>query len=368
MTAYLTRLYGPLTQLSNVNVDVMTALVSLRAALRGARPRADDRRADGRRDPAARPSARSSSTHVDFTLPDRRGGLPGLARGGGRPGETGAPPVLHDITFRVEPGRWSPWSVRAGPARRPSPRSSRGSTTSPAGRPHQRTRRARRDPATRRHRVGVVTQDAHLFHDTMRANLLYARPDATEAELKRGARRGPGRSTSSRACPTGSTRSSASAATGSRGARSSAWRSPGYCSRRRRSSSSTRRRRTSTRSPRRRSSRPSGRARRPDLAGHRPPTLDGPRCRPVLVIDEGRIVERGTHDDLILPGRPLRRALPDPVPPAKFPAGRAPRRRRRALVGWRIRYGPGPAVEQLATSERPAHSVCGPADTSGQLT
>ena len=31
--------------------------------------------------------------------------------------------------------------------------------------------------------VGVVTQDAHLFHETIRANLLYARPGATEAEL-----------------------------------------------------------------------------------------------------------------------------------------------------------------------------------------
>jgi ATP-binding cassette subfamily B protein len=31
--------------------------------------------------------------------------------------------------------------------------------------------------------VGVVTQEAHLFHDTVRANLLYARPDATEDEL-----------------------------------------------------------------------------------------------------------------------------------------------------------------------------------------
>ena len=31
--------------------------------------------------------------------------------------------------------------------------------------------------------IGVVTQDAHMFHDTIRANLLYARPDATEAEL-----------------------------------------------------------------------------------------------------------------------------------------------------------------------------------------
>jgi ATP-binding cassette subfamily B protein len=32
-------------------------------------------------------------------------------------------------------------------------------------------------------RVGVVSQDAHLFHDTVRANLLYARPTATEAQL-----------------------------------------------------------------------------------------------------------------------------------------------------------------------------------------
>ena len=31
--------------------------------------------------------------------------------------------------------------------------------------------------------VGVVTQDAHLFHDTIRTNLLYARPTATEAEV-----------------------------------------------------------------------------------------------------------------------------------------------------------------------------------------
>ena len=37
--------------------------------------------------------------------------------------------------------------------------------------------------------VGVVPQDAHLFHDTIRANLLYARPSATENELIEGAGR-----------------------------------------------------------------------------------------------------------------------------------------------------------------------------------
>jgi ATP-binding cassette subfamily B protein len=31
--------------------------------------------------------------------------------------------------------------------------------------------------------VGVVTQDAHLFHDTLRANLVFAKPDATDAEI-----------------------------------------------------------------------------------------------------------------------------------------------------------------------------------------
>src|SRR6185436_3495484 len=36
--------------------------------------------------------------------------------------------------------------------------------------------------------VGVVTQDAHLFHDTIRANLRYARPGATDAELERACR------------------------------------------------------------------------------------------------------------------------------------------------------------------------------------
>ncbi|KUN58401.1 ABC transporter [Streptomyces canus] len=45
--------------------------------------------------------------------------------------------------------------------------------------------------ASLRQTIGVVTQDAHLFHDTIRANLLYARPDADEDELVtacRGAR------------------------------------------------------------------------------------------------------------------------------------------------------------------------------------
>jgi ATP-binding cassette subfamily B protein len=37
--------------------------------------------------------------------------------------------------------------------------------------------------ASLRDTIGVVSQDAHMFHDTIRANLLYARPEATEEQL-----------------------------------------------------------------------------------------------------------------------------------------------------------------------------------------
>ena len=40
--------------------------------------------------------------------------------------------------------------------------------------------------------VGVVTQDAHLFHDTIRANLAYARPEATEERVAGRPGRGAG--------------------------------------------------------------------------------------------------------------------------------------------------------------------------------
>jgi ATP-binding cassette subfamily B protein len=39
-----------------------------------------------------------------------------------------------------------------------------------------------------RDRIGVVTQDAHLFHDTIRANLLYAKPDATDDQIRNALR------------------------------------------------------------------------------------------------------------------------------------------------------------------------------------
>ena len=80
--------------------------------------------------------------------------------------------------------------------------------------------------------VGYVTQDAHMFHDTIRANLLYARPGADRRRDLGRARGGAGRRPRARAARRASTRSSVTAATGSPAASASGWPSPGCCSRR----------------------------------------------------------------------------------------------------------------------------------------
>ena len=92
--------------------------------------------------------------------------------------------LLHDLSFRIEPGQMV---ALVGP-------SGAGKTTIAGlvSRLYDATGGtvllADTDVRTAtiqsvRERVGVVSQDAHLFHDTLRANLRYARPDATDDEL-----------------------------------------------------------------------------------------------------------------------------------------------------------------------------------------
>jgi ATP-binding cassette subfamily B protein len=93
--------------------------------------------------------------------------------------------VLHDISFRIAPGHLV---ALVGP-------SGAGKTTithlvprlydaqSGAVRINGTdVRELQLDSLNRR--IGVVTQDGHLFHDTIRANLLYARPDATDEQIR----------------------------------------------------------------------------------------------------------------------------------------------------------------------------------------
>ena len=184
LAAYLTRLYGPLTALSNVQIDVMTALVSFDRVFEvlDLPPMIVD-------SPDARPVPPGPATiefdHVDFRYPTRRGGVAGLARVGRRARHHGVR-ARSCSTCRSgsSPARWWPWSGPSGA----------GKTTISQLLPRLYDvqsgairingldiRQATLESLAAT--VGVVTQDAHLFHETIRDNLLYARPDATEAEL-----------------------------------------------------------------------------------------------------------------------------------------------------------------------------------------
>ncbi|WP_322759242.1 ABC transporter ATP-binding protein [Frankia sp. Cr2] len=183
LTSYLSRLYGPLTQLSNVNVDVMTALVSFERVFEvlDLTPAIADR-------PDAVDLPRGSATvefdDVGFGYPAADevslASLESVAILDRRVPE----PVLHHISFRIAPGELV---ALVGP-------SGAGKTTISQLVPRMydaRTGTVRvgghdvRDVTLRslRDAVGVVTQDAHLFHDTIRANLVYARPEASEEQM-----------------------------------------------------------------------------------------------------------------------------------------------------------------------------------------
>jgi ATP-binding cassette, subfamily B, bacterial len=193
----LTRLYGPITSLSNVQVNVMTALVSFDRVfevldlqpLIAERPdalplRITERNGHGTgaglapdiefdqvsfRYPAAGEVSLASLESIALPAPEKTGA---------------SQPVLTEVSFVAPAGKLT---ALVGP-------SGAGKTTIT----HLVSRLY--DPVSGAVRiggqdirdvtleslhdvVGVVTQDAHLFHDTIRSNLLYARPEATEQEL-----------------------------------------------------------------------------------------------------------------------------------------------------------------------------------------
>ena len=183
LTAYLNRLYGPLTALSNVQVDIMTALVSFDRVFEvlDLQPMVAEK-AGAAAIPAG--PATIEFDHVDFSYPRAEevslASLESVAVLDQAPSQE----VLYDVSFVARPGQLI---ALVGP-------SGAGKTTISNLIPRLYDVRAgaiRIDGIDVRdatldsiHRViGVVTQDAHLFHDTIRANLLYAKPDATPEQL-----------------------------------------------------------------------------------------------------------------------------------------------------------------------------------------
>jgi len=196
LTALLARLYGPITALSNVQVDVMTALVSFDRVFevldlkpliqekRGAVQLRTSAPAAGGRPgsapaidfqhvsfhyPAASEVSLASLESIAHAVPERAGSVQ---------------PVLRRVTFQAPPGQLT---ALVGP-------SGAGKTTIT----HLVSRLYDPDEGavliggqdlrdvtldSLHDAVGVVTQDAHMFHDTIRTNLSYARPEATEADL-----------------------------------------------------------------------------------------------------------------------------------------------------------------------------------------
>jgi ATP-binding cassette subfamily B protein len=183
LTAYLNRLYGPLTALSNVQIDIMTALVSFDRVFEvlDLPPMIAEK-------PDAVPIPRGPATiefdHVDFRYPAAEEVSLASLESVAVLERTNNQQVLFDVTFTAKPGQLM---ALVGP-------SGAGKTTLSHLVPRLYDVRAGavringvdvRDAtlASIRAITGVVTQDAHLFHETIRSNLLYAKPDATDVEL-----------------------------------------------------------------------------------------------------------------------------------------------------------------------------------------
>jgi ATP-binding cassette, subfamily B, bacterial len=183
LVSYLARLYAPLVGLSNIQVSVMTALVSFERVFEvlDLPPMIQEK-------PGAisipQGAARVSFDHVYFRYPAASEVSLASLESVAVPDKTPEKMVLHDITFTVEPGQLV---ALVGP-------SGAGKTTITQLIPRLYdvqsgavlidgidVRDAKLDSLYQR--IGVVTQDAHLFHDTIRANLLYAKPDASDAEI-----------------------------------------------------------------------------------------------------------------------------------------------------------------------------------------
>ena len=184
LVGLLAQLYGPLTALSNVRVDVMTALVSFDRVFEvlDLQPMVRDK-PDARQLPAGPLSV--AFDHVTFSYPTAAqvslASLESVAR---EETATGGVDVLSDVSFVVEAGTLT---ALVGP-------SGAGKTTVSAllTRLYDTTGGSVliggndvRDVTltSLQQAIGVVTQDAHMFHDSIEANLSYARPGSSAAEL-----------------------------------------------------------------------------------------------------------------------------------------------------------------------------------------
>ena len=184
ITALLAQLYGPLTALSNVRVDVMTALVSFERVFEvlDLKPLVAEM-ADAVDIPTGPTAVEMRDVHFTYPGADEvsLASLESVARSDSRGrGE----PVLRGVDFRIEPGQMY---ALVGPSG-----AGKSTITALVCRLYDATSGSvlvggvdvrEATLASLTDTIGVVTQDAHMFHDSIRGNLTYARPDASDDEL-----------------------------------------------------------------------------------------------------------------------------------------------------------------------------------------
>ncbi|MBW3621217.1 MAG: ABC transporter ATP-binding protein/permease [Actinobacteria bacterium] len=185
LAMYVTQLYGPLAQLSNARVDLMTALVSFERVFEVVDLPRD---IDEARDAVPLPTPVRGHLRFEdvwFRYPAAEGSsLASLEGPRSEHGEEASDWILQGIDLDAPPGTMV---ALVGP-------SGAGKTTLSmlVPRVHDVTSgHVRIDGhdvrdltmASLADAVGVVTQDPHLFHDSIAANLRYARPDATSEQL-----------------------------------------------------------------------------------------------------------------------------------------------------------------------------------------
>ncbi|MCY0929926.1 ABC transporter ATP-binding protein [Streptomyces sp. H27-H1] len=185
----LTRLYAPLTALAGARVEVMSAMVSFERVFEilDLKPLISQK-PDARRVPEGPVTVEFDRVSFGYPSPDKvsLASLEEVAILDSR----GGTEVLHEVSFRAEPGQMIALVGSSGAGKStiaqllPRLYDTDSGTVRLGG---IDVRDLTADSI--RETLGMVTQDGHLFHESVRANLLLARPEADEAEIWEALRR-----------------------------------------------------------------------------------------------------------------------------------------------------------------------------------
>lgn len=188
ITALLARLYGPLTALSNVRVDVMSALVSFERVFEvlDLQPMVTDSQ-NAKMLKTDKPEVTFDS--VSFTYPSAKEISLASLEAVAKPELVESGEVLKNISFTVLPGTLTGIVGPSG--------AGKSTISSLIPRLYDVTSGGifidgldirQYSIKSLRENIGVVTQDSHMFHDSIYANLLYADSNVSKDEIENACR------------------------------------------------------------------------------------------------------------------------------------------------------------------------------------